>query len=176
MRVKILTQLPRNSMEKNTSRDDGLSVQVIGDENILRARYKNSRQTCRHHFGQRLYQGKQLFLFPAPGGRHSSVPETTELNELKKKLKRNEHERAEVALELRASRERIGILEAELVELRESGGGTDLEARSAPNGSAAQCVLGPRDCSVSQGCESACEVAEAQEHLSFARSLFHETA
>ena len=105
-----------------------------------------------------------------------SVPDATELNELKKELKRNEHEGAEVALELRASRERIGILEAELVDLRASGGGTDHEARSAPNGSVAQCVLGPHDCSVPQGCEAACEVAEAQEHLSLAGSLFHGTA
>lgn len=104
------------------------------------------------------------------------MPDATELNELKKELKRNEHEGAEVALELRASRERIGILEAELVDLRASGGGTDHEARSAPNGSVAQCVLGPHDCSVPQGCEAACEVAEAQEHLSLAGSLFHGTA
>ena len=53
VRVKILTQLPRNFMEKNTRRNDGLSVQVIGDEDILRASYKNFRKTCRHHFGPR---------------------------------------------------------------------------------------------------------------------------
>eukprot|EP00927_Polykrikos_kofoidii_P045707 TRINITY_DN39766_c0_g1_i1.p1 TRINITY_DN39766_c0_g1~~TRINITY_DN39766_c0_g1_i1.p1 ORF type:complete len:599 (+),score=84.74 TRINITY_DN39766_c0_g1_i1:65-1861(+) len=104
-KVHILPEQPRQFFDKNTSQDDGCSVQVVGNEDALRQKFSSSSGTCRHFFSSR----------GCNKGSRCSFSHDAALNALSSQEERNDAES-----QLSAYKEKVSELEIELKRLKDA--------------------------------------------------------